>query len=121
MFKLNKIDEIDCVAIPKVTTTVFGHRKDAVEYALNHNSAKKEVHLLGLWDTILELKSYTPTQKKKIRGIDTSFVLHSVVDGMSYERGEFDKPDYKIDLEHEYLYNNKLLEDNKKFVQDILK
>ena len=68
--------------------------------------------MLGLWDTILELKSYTLRQKKLIRGIDTSFVMHSVVEGMSYLRNEFDKPDYKIDLEHEYLYDNKLLEDN---------
>jgi len=119
--KLNKIEELDCIAIPKVVTTIFGHRKDAITYALDNNPSNKEIHLLGLWDTILELKSYTPEQKKKIRGIDTSFVMHSVADGMSYERGEFDKPNYKIDLEHEYLYNNKLLEDNKKFVLDILK
>ena len=41
---------------------------------------------------------------------------------MSYLRNEFDKPDYKIDLEHEYKFDSmKLLEENKKFVLDILK
>ena len=119
--ELNKIDEIDCIAIPKVTTTVFGHRKDVIQYALKHNLSNKEVHLLGLWDTIAELKSYTPKQKEAIRGIDTSFVMHSVIDGMSYSRNEFNKPDYKIDLEHEYTYSDELLKKNKKFVLDILK
>ena len=120
--ELSKIDEIDCISIPKVTTTVFGHRGDAIKYALKHNLLDKEIHLLGLWDTITELKSYTPKQKKAIRGIDTSFVIHSAISGMSYLRNEFDKPDYKIDLEHEYKFDSmKLVEENKKFVLDILK
>ena len=36
--ELNKIPEIDCIAIPKVTSEIFGSRKWAINYDLDHNS-----------------------------------------------------------------------------------
>lgn len=105
--------EIDCIAIPKVTTTIFkGGRPEAVRYALENNPNNKDIHLLGIWEDVSELKEYTEEEREKIRGVDSSIFFHCTVEGQSFEKGETKKPDYKIDLENKYNFDFKLLEEN---------
>jgi hypothetical protein len=121
--KLNKIPYIDCVAIPKVTSEIFGSRKWAIDYALAHNSNDKQIHLLGMWSTAQELKMYPCEQQKLIRGIDTSIAIHCAIDFRSFYRNELKKPEWKIDLEHEYELNDgelKALQSNQIWMQEML-
>ena len=120
---LNEIPYIDCVAIPKVTSNTFGSRKWAVDYALSHNSADKQIHLLGIWSTARELRMYSSEQRKLIRGVDTSIAIHCAADFRSFYRGELTKPEWKIDLEYEYKMNDldmKTLRSNQTWMTELL-
>ena len=121
--ELNKIPYIDCVAIPKVTSDIFGSRKWAVDYALSQNSGDKQIHLLGIWSTVRELKMYSGKQKELIRGLDSSIAIHCAADFRSFYRGELTKPEWKIDLEYEYKMNvldMKTLQSNQIWMTDLL-
>ena len=112
----NTVPEITCVAIPKVTETLFkGGRPAAVEYALANNPENKEIHLLGCWSDIKELESYSTTQREKIRGIDTSLTYHATIDYQYFVRGETSKPAYKINLEADYELDVNLLMENQRY------
>ena len=111
---LNTYNELDCIAIPKVTTTIFEEgRPEAVRYALSRNVAEKEIHLLGVWEDMKELQEYTRQEKEMIRGVDTSIVIHSTIEGSEYFKGNTKKPNYKINLEKDYEIDFDLLNDNK--------
>tara|TARA_R110000824_G_scaffold41627_4_gene123627 strand:- start:2511 stop:3263 length:753 start_codon:yes stop_codon:yes gene_type:complete len=114
---LQEYDEIHCIGIPKVTTTIFNDgRPEAVRYALNNNLANKEIHLLGVWEDITELKEYNVDEASKIRGVDSSIVFHSTVENFSYLKNQTKKPEYKIDLVKNYTINGKLLLENQQQV-----
>jgi hypothetical protein len=117
--ELNKIDELHCIAIPKVTTNQFGRLK-AVRYALENNPNNKEIHLLGCWDTVDEFKEYTDVEKNAIRGVDTSIVYHSSINGYGYNKGQLQKPDYKINLETRYNIDYKLYKQNQEYTLNLL-
>jgi hypothetical protein len=117
--ELNKIDDLTCIAIPKVTTSQFGRLK-AVRYALKNNPSNKEIHLLGCWDSVNEFKEYTADEKQAIRGVDTSIVYHSTIDKLSYKNNQLQKPDYKIDLETEYEIDYDLYKQNQEYTLNLL-
>ncbi len=121
--KLSKNPHIDCIAIPKVTSEIFGSRKWAINYALDHNSNDKQIHLLGIWSTARELKMYPGEQQKLIRGIDTSIAIHCAIDFRSFYRGELTKPEWKINLEYKYEMNDydmKTLQSNQIWMTELL-
>jgi len=121
--KLSRNPYIDCIAIPKVTSKIFGSRKWAIDYALDHNPKDKQIHLLGMWSTARELKMYSNRLQKFIRGVDTSIAIHCAIDFRSFYRGELTKPDWKIDLEYDYEMNDsdmKTLQSNQIWITELL-
>tara|TARA_Y100001963_G_C6712106_1_gene414819 strand:+ start:407 stop:1138 length:732 start_codon:yes stop_codon:yes gene_type:complete len=117
--EFQNIDEIDCVGIPKVTTKLFDNgRPEAVRYALNNNRNNKQLHLLGIWEDVKELKEYSENENLKIRGVDSSIVFHSTIENYSYKNNQTKKPNYKIDLTTAYNIDDKLLLENQKQILD---
>ena len=94
--RLQQYNEINTIAIPKVTEHQFGSRTPLVKWAIENNENDKQIHLLGCWSNIKEFQDYTIDMKKKIRGVDTSIVYHCAIDNTET------KPDWKIDLEKTY-------------------
>ena len=94
--RLQQYNEINTIAIPKVTEHQFGSRTPLVKWAIENNENDKQIHLLGCWSNIKEFQDYTIDMKKKIRGVDTSIVYHCAIDNTET------KPDWKIDLEKSY-------------------
>lgn len=114
---LQWLPEVRCIGIPKVTTTFFdGGRPEAVRYALDNNQANKEIHLLGMWGDVTELKEYNVYEASKIRGMDSSITFHSTIENYSYKKNQTKKPDYKIDLVKSYKVDGKLLLENQQQV-----
>lgn len=68
--ELNKIDEITTLGIPKVLSTL--HPWGRPYFIRNMPKTDKEIHLLGVWETITELGILTTNDIKKIRGVDSS-------------------------------------------------
>lgn len=66
--KLSKIAEIDVIGIPKVVSSWCGNRSELFEI---YSKSNKEIHLLGCWNSLDELKSFDKNMKKRIRTIDT--------------------------------------------------
>jgi hypothetical protein len=120
---LSKYDDIDVLAVPKVTETQFaGGRPEAVRYALANNPQNKEIHLLGCWSTVDEFKEYSSEEKSLIRGVDTSIVYHCAAAGIKFEdKYDYQKPDWTIDLEEPYKIDEELMLKNQRYMLDILK
>jgi len=112
-------NDIDVIAIPKVTETLFPNgRPEAVRYALANNPNGKEIHLLGCWSDIGdELSTYSRQELNAIRGMDTSLVYHCTVEGQNFLMDETQKPNYKIDLEAEYEIDRELLYKNQRYTE----
>ena len=89
---LNNIPEIDVIGVPKVLTTWITSRVKSAEHMTTQTN--KEVHLLGCWDSLKELKEIT--DGCKIRSIDTCMpALLSIYDMNTFD----DRNGKKIDLE----------------------
>jgi hypothetical protein len=65
--ELNNIPEIDVIGIPKINSTWMSSRVREAEHIAELTN--KEVHLLGCWSSLNELKEIS--KNSKIRSIDT--------------------------------------------------
>ena len=113
--RLQQYQEINTIAIPKVTEHQFGSRTPLVEWALENNDENKQIHLLGCWSDINEFKDYTPEMKSKIRGVDTSITYHCAIDNTEK------KPDWKIDLEESYKIDPIVMIEKQQKVLELIK
>lgn len=66
-YELEKIPEIHCIGIPKVSTTLNVRGRPYFEYLWT--DSPKTIHLLGCWETLAELLEYRYPQR--IRSVDT--------------------------------------------------
>lgn len=89
---LNEIPEIDVIGIPKVLTTWVTSRVKGAEYMAFNTT--KEIHLLGCWESLKELKELSPNSK--IRSMDTCLPALLSIYGMKTFENRNGK---KIDLE----------------------
>lgn len=91
---LNSMDEVDVIGVPKVTSTIVKSRVELAEHIAL--LTRKEVHLLGCWYTLRELKELS--SNTPIRSIDTCMpALLSIYNMETYD----DRNDKRIDLEED--------------------
>lgn len=100
--ELEKIEEINVIGIPKVTSE-WGNRNDFKELYLNSN---KEIHYLGCYDSFRELIEIVNDEDvyNKIRTIDTCLPsLLCIQDKKWYEKRN---RSYTIDLQRDKFRND---------------
>jgi len=90
--KLIKIPEVDVIGIPKVITTWTKNRVEWADYMAHFTD--KEIHLLGCWENLNEIKQIKP--ETKIRSMDTCMpALISIYNMRTFDN----RKGRKIDLE----------------------
>lgn len=96
--KLNKIKEIDVIGIPKVCSRWMGSRVKEAECLSLHT--KKDIHLLGCWNSLNELKDLS--SNSKVRSMDTCLPALLTI----YNMNTFDdRNGLTIDLEKDEIQN----------------
>lgn len=110
--RLNEMSEIDVIGVPKVATTWMTSRVGSAETLCE--LTKKQIHLLGCWDSLSELKELS--QNTSIRSMDTCMpALLSI-----YNMNTFDKRNgLKIDLENDEVNierYRRIMEDVEKYI-----
>lgn len=89
---LNNIPEIDVIGVPKINSTWMTSRVRGAEHLASLTN--KEIHLLGCWSSLNELKEID--ENSKIRSIDTCLpALLSIYDMEAFD----DRQGKTIDLE----------------------
>lgn len=100
--KINKINEIDVIGIPKVLTKTFGNRCELWDIFKNTG---KQIHLLGCWDSFNELTVLPDEAFIKIRSLDTCLI--SLLSNYGDDVFNTKRPDKTIDF-----YNTEINEKN---------
>ncbi len=94
---LETFDEITCIGIPKVTETIHPNGRPGFEPLWEN--CKKDIHLLGCWTTLSELKEYK--HPEIIRSCDTCIPALLSRDGIQDVWAR--RPAKTIDLENDFI------------------
>lgn len=93
---IKRIPEISCIGIPKVAATIFHGNRNNAEY-LWQQDCTKEIHLLGCWDSLIEILGYE--HPAKIRSMDTCIL--SLLARDNIQSIYSDRPEKSIDFHND--------------------